>query len=56
MTTIHLWSLAYGAIGVAVLYTFFPKLAETPSSWLRSFWSWAKGLLGRIRPSADGEG
>ena len=42
MTTIHLWSLIYGAAGMAVLYTFFPKLAEKPSGWLRSFWAWIK--------------
>lgn len=56
MTTIHIWSLLYGAIAAAVLYTFFPKLAEVPSGLLRRFWAWLKGVMGRVRPSPDGEG
>lgn len=52
--TIHLPSLFYGAVAMAVLYTFFPALAQKPSSWLRSFWSWLKGLVGRVRPNPDG--
>lgn len=51
--TIHIPSLFYGALAVAVLYTFFPVLAEKPSAWLRSFWTWAKK---HIRPNPAGEG
>ena len=40
--TVDLVSAFYGALGVAVLYTFFPVLAEKPSSWLLSLWAWIK--------------
>ena len=55
MTTIHLWSLLYGAAGMAVLYTFFPKLAEAPSRWLRRGLAWAKDVFGRITVRKDAE-
>lgn len=51
--TIHLPSLFYGALGAAVLYTFFPALAKAPSGWLRSAWGWLKGLWERLQKDVE---
>lgn len=33
-----------GGLTVAVIYTFFPDLAELPSEWLRRAWRRIRGL------------
>lgn len=34
----------FGALAASCLFVFFPKLAETPSKWLRAGWAWIKGF------------
>ena len=42
--TIHLPSVFYGALGVAIVFTFFPVLAQKPAGWLRKAWEKIKAF------------
>lgn len=39
----------FGAACAAIVYTFFPVLAEKPSKGLRSAWAWIKANVGSAK-------